>query len=121
MKVSFRPHADTTDYGWLPLLILASLVISICLVVVPHTEAYVIQCGNPCIGGESPFNAPYSGFYPDCIPINIDVSGNDLQLTNAQNGVMFDNRGTGSPLKKSWTDARANNAFLVLDRNGNGI
>jgi hypothetical protein len=33
---------------------------------------------------------------------------------------MFDFAGTGKPIKLSWTDPKYSNAWLVLDRNGNG-
>jgi hypothetical protein len=57
----------------------------------------------------------------DCSPIIIDLSGNGFALTSATNGVMFDIGATGTPLRISWTAPGAANAFLVLDRNGNGV
>jgi hypothetical protein len=53
-------------------------------------------------------------------PIIIDVSGRGYNLTDFHNGVMFDMTGTGIKTKVSWTAAGSDNAFLVLDRNGNG-
>ncbi len=44
----------------------------------------------------------------------------DLQLTSAADGVMFDIKATGHPMKLGWTRAGNNDAFLVLDRNHNG-
>jgi hypothetical protein len=41
-------------------------------------------------------------------------------LTDAAHGVQFDITNTGVPLQIAWT-ANANNAWLVLDRNGNGV
>jgi hypothetical protein len=56
----------------------------------------------------------------DCSPIIIDLTGDGVFLTSAANGVKFDIADTGVPIQIAWT-ANANNAFLVLDRNGNGV
>jgi len=53
-------------------------------------------------------------------PILIDVDGAGFRLTNAADGVWFDFFGTGAKIKISWVAAYSSNAFLVLDRNGNG-
>jgi Ca2+-binding EF-hand superfamily protein len=49
------------------------------------------------------------------------LSGNGFSLTSPANGVRFDIAATGSPMQISWTAPGAANAFLVLDRNGNGV
>lgn len=51
----------------------------------------------------------------------IDVSGNGFDLTNAANGVRFDMSGTGVSKRMAWTSANSDNAWLVLDRNGNSV
>lgn len=54
-------------------------------------------------------------------PIIVDVSGAGFQLTSAANGVRFDIQGTGSTVQMAWTAMGADNAFLALDRNSNGV
>jgi hypothetical protein len=53
-------------------------------------------------------------------PIVIDVGGAGIQLTDAVNGVLFDIKGDGMPIQLAWTKPGVRNAFLVLDRDGNG-
>ncbi len=56
----------------------------------------------------------------NCSPIIVDLTGDGFFLTSAANGVKFDIANTGVPIQIAWT-ASSNNAFLVLDRNGNGV
>lgn len=53
-------------------------------------------------------------------PIILDLRGDGLSLTNAQNGVNFDINSDGQTERLAWTTAGADDAFLALDRNGNG-
>ena len=54
-------------------------------------------------------------------PIVIDVDGGGFHLTDATSGVDFDLGGTGVAHRWAWTAADSSNAWLTLDRNGNGF
>jgi hypothetical protein len=48
----------------------------------------------------------------------IDTAGNGFNLTGAEDGVVFDITATGRPYRLAWI--RGDDAWLALDRNGNG-
>jgi len=97
-----------------------------------HCAPYVIPLdGGDCNGADDYCAFPY-GCPPGTVdggrgcccfptPVLIDVSGNGYELTSATTGVNFDMGGEGHREPISWTVANSDDAWLVLDRNGDGV
>lgn len=54
-------------------------------------------------------------------PIVIDLDHSGFSMTDAADGVVFNFLNDGVPLALAWTAVDSTNAFLVLDRDGNGF
>jgi len=62
---------------------------------------------------------------PDCYchdtPLLIDTGDHRFRLTDTLGGVLFDLDSDGTAEMVSWTARGSDDAFLVMDRNGNGL
>jgi len=72
---------------------------------------------SPCVPG---FACNGGLCEPGASPIIIDWDGSGFHLTSYAGGVKFDLLNTGKPIQVSWTAPGSTNAFLALDRTGNG-
>jgi hypothetical protein len=58
--------------------------------------------------------------YIDCSPIILHRDAGPYRLTGIRDAVRFDIVGNGHPLRMGWTEEGSSDAFLWIDRNGDG-
>src|SRR5437879_6885216 len=54
-------------------------------------------------------------------PILLDIAGDGFRLTSLDDGVEVATRPGYQRTERAWTEANSDDAWLVLDRNGDGI
>jgi hypothetical protein len=85
-----------------------------------RSNAFVNQCNRWSSYDDSSCGCVGACLGDSCSPVLIDIIGNGFGLTDALNGVDFDVDGNGTSERRAWTDVNSDDAWLVLDRNGNG-
>jgi hypothetical protein len=83
-----------------------------------RSQAFQNRCAEPTGYDPTTCSCP-DGTNPSPIIVDVDHSG--FSMTDAAGGVDFNILNDGVPVRISWTAASSSNAFLVLDRNGNGV
>jgi hypothetical protein len=82
----------------------------------PLETSNVSACDN-----DQPCQAPSGGGPDSGSPLILDVNADGFDLTTAADGVLFDLDADGVLDRVSWTAADSDDAWLAMDRNGNGI
>jgi hypothetical protein len=136
--IQIKEVTDMRSYNKVPLLLfILGPAMFLAVVLTPPKEEVNAQCsggggpGNPpsCTTPSFEGNCP-AGTFPilgmgglccNPSPILIDVRADGVQLTDAANGVLFDLNSDGQLDQVSWTASGSNDAWVALDRNGNGM
>jgi hypothetical protein len=79
-----------------------------------------MDCPTAEDNGDGADDSPFDD-YNIPSPILIDIERDHYDLTGLSDAVFFDIDGDGDEEVLSWTESTSDDAFLALDRNGNGI
>ena len=108
---------------------LAVLAVGAAVMVVNKTDVHAQSCcpSNTCTGSPPACPTPQCDYLGGCdyawecnSPILFDITNQGFHLTDQANGVLFKFFGS-TKQQVAWTDPNYGNAWLALDRNGNGI
>lgn len=92
-----------------------------CIECEPNPQALEMCMTERCVSCYDQGGVYCTGEGGNCwTPVIVDVLGDGFRLTNATSGVDF-NDGNGTILRTAWTRADSDDAWLVLDRNNNGV
>ena len=88
-----------------------------------RAEGFNVNCPEPPPDEYCTYEWDYEGEYWRCASPILIPTGNSqsYKLTSPSDGVWFDMNGDGIPRKMSWTAADSDLAFLVWDRDGDGV
>jgi hypothetical protein len=91
----------------------------------PSTRTCSTAFTSRCLrfGGDVDLTNCTCGGCSGCVgsPLVVDINGDGINLTAAVTGVEFDLNSDGVAEKLGWTSAGTDDAWLALDRNGNGV
>jgi len=127
------PAARNFRRDWSGATVAGSMILSFCVFFAPPSWCQNSGacppcsnwCGSVCLDGMTCANGQpiqcSGGDEPYCptSPIIVDFLGQGFHLTGVPGGVKF--TFNGELLQTSWTDEKYSNAWLALDRNGNGL
>ena len=87
----------------------------------PNTETCVKCSSQYCpLNYRKDDNCECTIYTGDNSPVLVDVAGDGFALTGATGGVNFDIDGDGAAQRLGWTSRGSDDAWLVLDLNGDG-
>jgi hypothetical protein len=100
--------------GWWP----TGQTVSFADISEPNRPDPARQCNE--MGGDYYWNG-HECIHSPGSPIIVDSRRNGYRLTSVDDGVRFDLDADGTPELVAWTRAGSDDAFLAMDRNGNGL
>jgi hypothetical protein len=85
--------------------------------------AFTVPCPGPPPDEYCTYEWNYETEQYQCLSPILIATGKDqsYKLTSAEDGVWFDMNGDGTPTRMGWTSADSEVAFLVWDRDGDGV